>query len=193
MATCDPSAIAEFVAAQSAPLALVNPGAAWPNKRWPADRLAEVCRVLHERHRLTPVVLWGPGEEGLARSVASASNDVATVAPPTGLRDFVALARSARLMISGDTGPLHIAAALGVPAVALFGPTDPQRNGPWDPADINLSRYERCDCHYERKCRHDAARWCLGAIEVSQVLAAVEIRLRRASLAVSAARREPVR
>ena len=172
--------VTAFVAAQALPIALMNPGAAWPNKRWPAHRLAEVCRAVHERHRLTPVVLWGPGEEWLAQSVANASGKIAVVAPPTGLQEFVALARSARLMVSGDTGPLHIAAALGVPAVALFGPTDPLRNGPWDPADVNLSRYDHCDCHYQRACRHDTPRWCLGAIEVGQVLAAIDLRLDRA-------------
>ncbi len=174
-----PSAISgEFLSRHSGPHALVNPGAAWPNKQWPPDRLGIVARALRDRHGLTPVVLWGPNEQSLAAAVAAASGGRAVVAPETGLVDLVALARGARLIVSGDTGPLHIATALGVPAVALFGPTDAGRNGPWDPADIAISRYDACDCHYERRCRHDAARWCLGTISVDDVLGAIEKRLR---------------
>jgi len=72
---------------------------------------------------------------------------------------------------------LHIAAAVGVPAVALFGPTNPRRNGPWDDADISISLYDRCDCHYERRCRRTADQWCLGTIGVDAVTRAVEQRL----------------
>jgi hypothetical protein len=64
-----------------------------------------------------------------------------------------------------------------VPAVALFGPTNPKRNGPWADADVSLSRYTRCDCHYERRCRRPAGAWCLGQIAVEEVLAAVDRRL----------------
>ena len=131
----------------------------------------------------TSVVLWGPGEEDAARAAVDASAGAAHLAPETGLRDLVALARSARLMISGDTGPLHIASALGVPVVALFGPTSPQRNGPWAADDISLSRYDGCDCHYERQCRRNDAAWCLGAITVDDVTAAAAERLRRAGRA----------
>jgi ADP-heptose:LPS heptosyltransferase len=83
-------------------------------------------------------------------------------------------------MVSGDTGPTHIAAAVGVPVVALFGPTLAARNGPWDPADRVVSRYDQCQCHYERRCRHaDASRWCLGTITEADVRAAVDARLGR--------------
>ena len=74
---------------------------------------------------LPSFVLWGPGEEGLAGAVVEASGGAARVAPPTGLADLLALSRAAALMVSGDTGPLHIAAAAGTPTVSLFGPTDP--------------------------------------------------------------------
>jgi ADP-heptose:LPS heptosyltransferase len=84
-------------------------------------------------------------------------------------------------MVSGDTGPLHIAAAVGVPVVALFGPTDPERNGPWDAADASLSRYDACACHYQRRCHRGADGWCLADIAVEQVVAAVDERLARAA------------
>jgi heptosyltransferase-1 len=168
--------VTDFVRAHAGPLALVNPGAAWPNKRWPPDRFGAICRALRERHQLTPVVLWGPGEDAMAAEVVAASGGAAIAAPATRVPELVALARHARLVVSGDTGPLHIAAALGVPAVALFGPTDPRRNGPWHSADVAISRYDRCDCHYERRCRRDPGRWCLGTISVDDVIKSIDER-----------------
>jgi lipopolysaccharide heptosyltransferase I len=161
--------------------ALVNPGAAWPNKRWPPSRFADVTRWLLDRHGLRSVVLWGPGESGLADDIAAHSNGAAVKAPPTAIPDLVALARRASLVISGDTGPLHIAAAVGVPAVALFGPTNPHRNGPWAASDVSISLYDRCDCHYERRCRRPADSWCLGTIAIVEVETAVERVLSQAS------------
>lgn len=159
-----------------AQFALINPGAAWPNKRWPADRFGAVATTLREAHGLAPVVLWGPGERALAESVVAASGGAAVVAPETQLPDLVALARPASFMISGDTGPLHIACAMGTPTVSLFGPTDAKRNGPWDPRDVVLSRYDQCPCHYKRQCQQPTA-WCLRDISVEQVRAAVRTRL----------------
>ena len=161
------------------PFALLNPGAAWPNKRWPAERFGALATWLRERHGLVSVVLWGPREERLARAVAGTSRDAARVAPPTGLADIVALARDARLMVSGDTGPLHLAAAVGTPIVALFGPTSPARNGPWSAADICLSRYDTCVCHYRRRCRRSQA--CIEEIALQDVCAAIDRRLRPVS------------
>jgi lipopolysaccharide heptosyltransferase I len=159
------------------PYALVNPGAAWPNKRWPPERFGQIARLLRERHDLTSVVLWGPGELPLAEAVVTASGGAAVAAPETRLNGLVALAHDAKLIVSGDTGPLHIAAALGVPAVAVFGPTNPARNGPWRAGDISLSRYEQCSCHYQRRCRREPHDWCLGTITVEEVSAAIGKRL----------------
>lgn len=156
--------------------ALVNPGAAWPNKRWPADRFGAVARVLADRHALTPIVLWGPNERALAQAVADASGGAAVVAPETQLPDLVALARGASFMISGDTGPLHIACAAGVPTVSLFGPTIAERNGPWNPRDLVITRYGDCACSYKRQCQVPE-RWCLGRITVEEVAEAVRARL----------------
>jgi len=156
-------------------MALVNPGAAWPNKRWPPERFGELAAFLREACDLTPVVLWGPGEETLARSVVEASSGTALIAPRTELPDLVAFARASAVVISGDTGPLHIAAAVGTPVVALFGPTDPKRNGPWVPDDISVSVYERCGCHYERRCHEKP--WCLGEVTTAEICAAVQQRL----------------
>jgi lipopolysaccharide heptosyltransferase I len=167
------------------PFALINPGAAWPNKRWPSERYGEVAAFLSDVRHLRSVVLWGPGEEGLARAVAAASAGSALVAPPTALSDLLALSRAASLMVSGDTGPLHLAAAAGTPVVSIFGPTDPNRNGPWAPGDAIVSRFGSCACHYERRC-HQPSDWCLGDLPVSEVTAAVQQRLGSVRLADSA-------
>jgi lipopolysaccharide heptosyltransferase I len=161
-----------------APFALINPGAAWPNKQWPPDRFGEVAAFVGEVRGLTPIVLWGPGEAPLAQAVVDASSGAARLAPPTGLRDLLALSRSARLMVSGDTGPLHIAAAVGTPVVAVFGPTDPDRNGPWSAEDVTVSRYAQCGCHYDRRCHRPA--WCLEDVQVPEVTAAIQQRLAHA-------------
>jgi lipopolysaccharide heptosyltransferase I len=155
--------------------ALVNPGAAWPNKRWPSARFGELARELWSRHRLTSVVSWGPGEDALAREVVDAAPGAAVLAPRTTIADLVALIRSAAVMISGDTGPTHIAAALGTPLVGIYGPTRPARNGPWSADDLTVSRSAVCQCHHLRRCR--APHWCLLDIASSEVAAAVDRRL----------------
>jgi lipopolysaccharide heptosyltransferase I len=155
--------------------ALLNPGAAWPNKRWPPARLAAIAVQLRERHGLRSVILWGPGEDTIAAEVVAGAYGAAVLSPRTTIADLVALARGAALMVSGDTGPTHIAAALGTPIVGIYGPTRPARNGPMSPLDITVSRDTICQCHHLRRCRLD--RMCLLDIEVAEVAAAVERRL----------------
>jgi lipopolysaccharide heptosyltransferase I len=155
--------------------AIINPGAAWPNKRWPPARFGAVAAAMMRDFGWRSLVLWGPGEEDLADAVVAASDGSAIMSPPTSITDIVAIAKNARLMISGDTGPLHIAAAVGAPVVGLYGPTRPERNGPWGPADVALSRVHRCSCVYERTCRK--AERCIDDISVDDVVAAVQRRL----------------
>jgi lipopolysaccharide heptosyltransferase I len=143
--------------------ALINPGAAWPNKRWPSIRFGEIAAFIRDVCGLTPVVLWGPGEEDLARSVVEFSGGRAVLAPRTSIADILAFARAAALVVSGDTGPLHLATAVGTPTVSLFGPTDPVRNGPFAVEDVSVSRYDACECHYDRTCH--AGTWCLDGIQ----------------------------
>jgi heptosyltransferase-1 len=155
--------------------ALLNPGAQWPHKRWPPSRLGRVAAVLRERHGLMSVALWGDGERELADDVVARADGAAIVSPRASIADLVALARGAAVMVSGDTGPAHIAAAVGTPIVGIFGPTRPSRNGPWSAADLTVSRADVCQCHHLRRCTRD--RMCLLDIEVDEVLDAVERRL----------------
>lgn len=107
--------------------ALLSPGAGWGAKLWPAERYGEVARSLAG---VTALVNFGPGEEGLAKRVVAASGGWAQ-AIQCSVGELIALTRRARLFIGPDSGPMHLAAALQVPVVAIFGPTDPARNGPY--------------------------------------------------------------
>jgi ADP-heptose:LPS heptosyltransferase len=121
------------------------------------------------------VALWGPGEETLAKEVVEAADGAALLSPKTTVADLVALARGARVMVSGDTGPTHVAVAVGTPIVGIFGPTRASRNGPLVPRDIAVSREAICECHHLRRCKRD--RMCLLDIEAQEVIDAVERRL----------------
>lgn len=158
------------------PYVLLNPGAGWPNKRWRTERFAEVARWIKERYGWRSVVLWGPHEEDRAQAIARASGDAADVAPRTTLGELLTLARGARLLVSGDTGPLHLAAAVGTPIVGIYGPTNPARNGPFRAEDVTVSRFSQCVCHHERRCRRGSA--CIDGISVAEVTHAIEQRLR---------------
>lgn len=154
---------------------VINPGAAWPNKRWPADRFGVLAASVAERTGLRTLVTWGPAERDLAEAVCRAAGGHAEPAPPTTIGDLAVLVRDAAVMISGDTGPLHIAAAMGTPLVGLYGPTWPDRNGPWNPADEVISRAGTCECHHKRRCLR--GRPCIDEITLGEVMSAVERRL----------------
>ena len=114
------------------PPALINPGAGWPSKIWPADRFAAVARELDRRHGIPAIVVWGGNaEREAAERIVAGSGNAAIIAPQTTLQDLGELCRLARVFISSDTGPLHLAAAVGTPCVGLFGPVPAKRNGPY--------------------------------------------------------------
>jgi lipopolysaccharide heptosyltransferase I len=108
---------------------LLLPGAGRPNKRWMPDRFRDVAR------RFDAVTVWGPGEEELARDIGG------EMAPATDLRGLAFLLQHARVVVGGDTGPLHLAAALGAKVVGLYGPTDPGRNGPYGQLASTINYY----------------------------------------------------
>jgi heptosyltransferase-1 len=153
--------------------ALLSPGAGWSAKQWPPERFGEVARALGQ-HGLPSLVNYGPGEEAIARAVVAHSQGAAT-ALFASLPELVAFTRRARLFIGGDTGPMHLAAALHVPVVALFGPTDPRRNGPFETEHIVL-RSSMSATSYSHRRQTDAG---LRAISSAEVIAAAESLLAR--------------
>jgi len=108
-------------------VALIAPGAGWGAKRWPPERYAMVAEGLAERG-FRVLVNAAPGEEPLAAPIIATGAATALTAT---LPQLIALTRRVSLLIAGDTGPLHLACALGRPVVGIYGPTDPSRNGPY--------------------------------------------------------------
>jgi heptosyltransferase-1 len=115
--------------------AIINPGAGWGAKCWPVERYADVALFLAEKN-IHALVNCGPGEEALVKQLSDAARS-RVHALSCSLSDLIAFIRRARLFIGGDTGPVHLAAALDVPVVAIYGPTDPARNGPYGPRGPN--------------------------------------------------------
>jgi len=127
---------------------ILNPGAGWGAKRWPAERYGRVARALAE-HGVRSILNCGPGEEDLALEAETASAGGA-LTMKCSIGELVALTRRARLFIGGDTGPMHLAAAIRVPVVAIFGPTDPARNGPYGTRCVVLRNPESPTSHARR-------------------------------------------
>jgi heptosyltransferase I len=119
-----------YVSALPRPYAVFHPGAGRPEKAWGEVRMAELARGLFRRRNLVPVISWGPGDEARAERLASLVPG-ARRAPLLDVRGLARLYAGARLFAGGDTGPLHLADAVGARTLALFGPTDPDRNGPY--------------------------------------------------------------
>ena len=158
--------------------ALLNAGGGWPEKLWPPEGYGAVARGLRERG-LRALVTWGPGEDALADRVVAASGGAAERCFPTGLRQLLELARRARVMVAADTGPLHLACAVGTPVVGIFGPTDPARNGPFSPLDEVVRREGPPDTRH--RGRFQVGPETLAAIPAREVLDAVDRRLVRAA------------
>lgn len=156
------------------PFAILNPGGGWASKLWPAERYGILARGLRERGHAS-IVTWGPGEEGLARRVVAASEGTAVRCFPTSLLEFAELARFARLVVAADTGPLHLACAVGTPVVGIYGPTDPARNGPFAAEDRVVRRLPLCSPCHRSHCRiHEGV---MSAIAPAEVLRAIDARL----------------
>jgi heptosyltransferase-1 len=117
---------------------VLSPGGGWRSKCWPAERFGELCRRVRETLNMRCVINYGPGEGELAAEVKTASGTAEPVAYDGELGPLMALLQGAECIVGGDTGPLHLAIALGTRAVAIFGPTNPARNGPYPPQHFVL-------------------------------------------------------
>lgn len=145
---------------------ILSPGAGWGAKQWPADRYGTVAREL-SRDGVQSLINYGPGEEEIAAAVESASEGSARKVSCS-VAELIALTRHARLFIGGDTGPLHLASALKIPVVAIFGPTNPVRNGPFETEAIVLRSPSSVTSH----ARLHSAEQGLLEISAGEVIAA---------------------
>lgn len=125
--------VARFLAElnpQGKPLLMLHPSAAWESKRMPWPLLYKVARGVLGEGRYLPLLAWAPGEEAMRDAFREAVPGLA-VPPATSILELAALLAECAVFLGPDTGPMHLAAALGVRCCTYFGPTDPARNGPW--------------------------------------------------------------
>ncbi len=151
---------------------MINVGAGWPSKLWPPDRYAAVARHLGRTWNLPTMVVWaGLEEHAAAEEVCAGSDGHSQPAPPTNLRELASLARCARLFIGSDTGPLHMAVAVGTPCVGLYGPWPAERHGPYGPQHVAVQRMAFEGSTRQR--RHASSKF-MEAIDVESVCEACD-------------------
>ncbi len=157
--------------------ALLNPGAGWPSKIWPAERYGQLATHLATRHTLPSVAVWGtPAELPLARSIVAASGGRARLAPPTSMTELAALCRRAALFVGSDTGPMHLAVAVGTPTISLHGPSRAEWCGAYGADNIRLqARFEPPSGNH----RHQTDDAAMRAIGVEMAAAACDQILRQ--------------
>jgi len=152
---------------------VLSPGGGWQSKCWPPERFGELCRRIREDVNLRCVINYGPGEESLAAAVKAASGNAEPIAYDGELGQLMALLHGGLCIVGGDTGPLHLGIALGTKAVAIFGPTNPARNGPYPPQP-GVLRDPNASTTHKREVQTNLS---LLNISVQQVLDAVKQRL----------------
>ncbi len=156
--------------------AVINPGAGWESRRWPPDRFGKVAQALWEQHGLKSIIVWsGDEERGMADAIARESAN-SIIAPPTNLLQLSAFLDSARFLLSADTGPMHMAVALGVPCVALFAVTRPEHCGPYGTIHEVVVAPRRTNDQVNRK---QDGNELMQRISVAEVLASCESLLKR--------------
>ena len=148
---------------------VLSPGGGWRAKCWPVERFGALCQRIRSELGLPCVINYGPGEESLVAAVQAASGNARPLAYDGEMGVLMALLRGAQCIVGGDTGPLHLGIALGARGVALFGPTDPARNGPYPPQHIVL----RSPGAHTTYGRGDTADPSLLALSVEEVFDAV--------------------
>jgi heptosyltransferase-1 len=172
----EPTEAVERLAATEGARILLQPGAGWGNKRYPTGAMGQVAQLLERQLGLRSWVAAGPGEEGLAQEVVASSAGSADVLVAPTLPYLTTFLRHSRLVIGGDTGPVHLAHALGTPVLCLMGPTAPETNGPYGDREAALWRQLPCSfCHK----RFDEAKLCLTDLQPQEIVERARFLLQR--------------
>jgi lipopolysaccharide heptosyltransferase I len=164
-------------------VAVLNPGATWPSKQWEPNRYGATAKYLREQYGYASVVVWGNVQElHWARAIAASADGATVLAPQTDLQHLAALIETSDLFISGDTGPMHLAVAVGTSTVGLYGATLPGMSGPYGQIAVQQA-YEKGSERHRRKADNRA----MQAITVQHVCDAVdELESRRELMNVAA-------
>jgi lipopolysaccharide heptosyltransferase II len=150
----------------------LNPGGGWYTKRWPVEQFAHLGRMMSAGIR--SVIIWGPGERGEAERIRTLIGGDALLIPETNLKQLASILKRCSLLVTNDSGPMHIAAAVGTPVVAIFGPTNPNLQGPvGDQHAIVRNEGLRClGCNYTR-C--PIGNPCMVELSAERVVESVEL------------------
>jgi heptosyltransferase-1 len=148
----------------------MSPGGGWVSKCWPAKRYGQLHQILWKRHGWRGVVCFGPGEEQIAERVRVAAGEPAPALLSLDLKELAALLANAQCLVSADTGPLHLAAALGTPVAGLYGPTDPERNGPYGDRHVVVRNVGSGDTTYRRGREYSSAMLSITAEQAADTV-----------------------
>ena len=155
---------------------IVHAQARWDTKRWASRKIAELSDRLIERYGAHIIFTGGTDDTPATEEIVTLMRHTAVnAAGKTTLKELACLLKHAKLMITTDSGPMHIAAAMGTPVVALFGPTAPWRTGPYTDNALTVSAHLPCSPCFKRRC--DRGNTCMQGISVAAVLAAVDIQM----------------
>ncbi len=157
---------------EHSPWILLQPGARWPNKRWPEDNFRSLIRALAQKHpRARFGILGSAAESMLGQSLAAALPErCLDLTGKTSLPEMIEWIRTAKLLISNDSGPMHIAAAVGTPVAAVFGPTEPSRTGPYRQWKGVLQTNLECVPCMNSRCHYAQPLACMKAVTPEEVL-----------------------
>lgn len=164
-------------------LMVITPASSWQSKMWPPERLGIVANYVAERYGYLPILAGAKTDIARAEAViANCKASIVNLCGKTSLKELAVLLRRCNALVGNDSGPTHLAAALGVPVVAIFGPTDATRLGPYGDQHITLVNQMACrPCHRRSKAESCPHKKCITEITPAQVCEAIDVLLSRAS------------
>ncbi len=157
----------------SRPIIAINSGAGFESKQWELARFAELADHISRELGFSIMLTWGPGEEFKVQQIAAYMSQKSWIAPPTSILESIALYKRMALLVSCDSGPLHLAAAVDIPTVSIFGPTDPVRNGAYGVNHTTVYKVLSCSFCWKKNCPL-GTKECMNQVTVDEVFQAVK-------------------